>query len=117
MGVCQNGASRVRGALPFLHGLVTGRRTEELVGRGAAIAVEQHVVVLDEEVHVKRARASSAPIVRSYNPPEEGAGYRDAMIIAFAGENNMLVRAQLPATSKRAAAVCARSGPVLLRGG
>lgn len=46
-------------------------------------------LLLSEEASVRRGQAGE-PILRSYEPPEEGAGARDVMVIAFGGENDKL---------------------------
>ena len=55
-------------------------------------------LLLAEEATARRARGGE-PITKSYTPPEEGAGSRDVMMIAFAGENDTLVRAKPRARS------------------
>lgn len=66
---------------------------DKLASMDASDDMAKMRLLLNEEVSARRARLDGDPIMKSYQPPEEGAGSRDVMVVAFAGENDMLVRA------------------------
>ena len=86
---------------------------DKLAAMDASDDMAKMRLLLNEEVAARRNRLDGDPILKSYTPPEEGAGSRDVMVIAFAGENDHLVRAHAPAsaTPPARAAVRAASPP------
>ena len=66
---------------------------DKLAAMDASDDMAKMRLLLSEEVAARRARMSGEAITKSYLSPEEGAGSRDCMVIAFAGENDTLVRA------------------------
>ena len=46
-------------------------------------------LLLSEESAVRRAHAGE-PLLKSYSPPEAGAGSRDVMVLGFCGENDKI---------------------------
>ena len=69
---------------------------DKLASMDASDDMAKMRLLLAEEVAIRRSRLTGEPILKSYLPPEEGAGSKDTMIIAFGGENDCLVRADLP---------------------
>ena len=72
---------------------------DKLAAMDASDDMAKMRLLLNEEVAARRARLGGDAIHKSYTPPEEGAGSRDVMMIAFAGENDTLVRAKPRARS------------------
>ena len=72
---------------------------DKLAAMDASDDMAKMRLLLNEEVAARRNRLDGDPILKSYTPPEEGAGSRDVMVIAFAGENDHLVRAHAPASA------------------
>ena len=66
---------------------------DKLAAMDASDDMAKMRLLLSEEVAARRSRLVGDALTKSYTPPEEGAGSRDVMIIAFAGENDTLVRA------------------------
>ena len=66
---------------------------DKLAAMDASDDMAKMRLLLNEEVVARRSRLTGDAITKSYAPPEEGAGSKDVMIIAFAGENDCLVRA------------------------
>lgn len=64
---------------------------DKLAAMDASDDMAKMRLLLNEEVAARRARLVGEPLLKSYTPPEEGAGSRDVMILAFAGENDHLV--------------------------
>ena len=64
---------------------------DKLAAMDASDDMAKMRLLLNEEVTARRARLTGEPLLKSYTPPEEGAGSRDVMIIAFCGENDHLV--------------------------
>ena len=77
---------------------------DKLAAMDASDDMAKMRLLLNEEVNARRSRLTGEPILKSYTPPEEGAGSRDVMIIAFAGENDHLVRAASSLNAPRAGA-------------
>ena len=75
----------------------TAEHDDEVLDKLAAMDASDDMakmrLLLNEEVATRRATAKAPAVATSYTPPEPGAGYKDVMVIAFAGENDMLVRA------------------------
>ena len=67
---------------------------DKLAAMDASDDMAKMRLLLNEEAAARRARLNGDPILKSYTPPEEGAGSRDVMVLAFAGENDHLVRRQ-----------------------
>ena len=74
---------------------------DKLAAMDASDDMAKMRLLLNEEVAARRNRLDGDPILKSYTPPEEGAGSRDVMVIAFAGENDHLVRALLLGARRR----------------
>lgn len=66
---------------------------DKLAAMDASDDMAKMRLLLNEEVAARRSRLVGEPLLKSYTPPEEGAGSRDVMILAFAGENDHLVSA------------------------
>ena len=73
---------------------------DKLAAMDASDDMAKMRILLAEEVAARRGRLPE-PIVKSYLSPEEGAGSKDTMIIAFAGENDTLVRSRAAAAPPR----------------
>lgn len=68
----------------------------EILGKLSAVPADDDMsrmrLLLNEEAALRRSRVGES-LIKSYETPEQGAGSRDTMVIAFAGENDKLVRA------------------------
>jgi hypothetical protein len=84
---------------------------DKLAAMDASDDMAKMRLLLKEEVSVRRARFTET-VAKSYEAPEQGAGSKDVMMIAFAGENNCLVRSghtPPPVARISLALVCARA--------
>ena len=73
-------------------------KDDEIFDKIASMDVSDGVaktrLLLMEEAKHRRERMVGEPITRSYAAPKKGAAARDALVIVFGGENDMLVRTQ-----------------------
>ena len=66
---------------------------DKLAAMDASDDMAKMRLLLREEVSARRSRLTGDAITKSYLAAEPGQGSNDVMIIAFAGENDTLVRA------------------------
>ena len=83
---------------------------DKLAAMDASDDMAKMRLLLNEEVAARRARLVGEPLLKSYTPPEEGAGSRDVMILAFAGENDHMVRARMQESDEARPVMAASSG-------